>query len=130
VAAAAEASLCSSALPVEMRPGPRHHEDPEAILARMPFTRQFPGLAPAGDTPFSPRHLELILSWQLPKEVRVVAAGGCPTVFIAQRGHYADLTCGQTPGCPQGRDAVRNSCTCIGDFHLHAHLPSASPTGE
>jgi hypothetical protein len=43
--------------------GEGQDEDPGDILVRLPFSRQFPGLAPAETTPRDPRELEVALSW-------------------------------------------------------------------
>lgn len=61
-------------------------EDPARILVRLPFSRQFPGLAPAETTRRDPRELVVALLWsQRPARIGLAVAGR-PADVLARIG--------------------------------------------
>jgi hypothetical protein len=72
-------------------------EDPEHILIRLPFSRRFPGLAPAETTPRDPRELRLALAWSRRPARIGLAVADRPADVLARIGWLGAANTRDTP---------------------------------
>jgi hypothetical protein len=72
-------------------------EDPVHILVRLPFSRRFPGLAPAETTPRDPRELQLALAWSRRPARIGLAVAARPADVLARIGWTGAANTRDTP---------------------------------
>jgi hypothetical protein len=72
-------------------------EDPAKILIRLPFSRRFPGLAPAETTPRDPRELQLAMAWSRRPARIGLAVADRPADVLARIGWLGAANTCDTP---------------------------------